>query len=178
MNLGKQQMSDASGFTLIEMVLVIVLLGLLAAMSAPMLSGGLNAFSAGRDSIEATSELRYAMARMTQEIRETGGAGGSYTIAPVGLGQASINFTRTDGTTMSFGASGANLVITQTGVNGGPYFLSRRVQSLVFNHYQSDGVSVATSNVDVAFVEVILQLAGPNGGLVIEARSRVAMRPI
>lgn len=163
-----------AGFTLLELVLVIVLLGLLSVASVSLLSGGLNAYNAGRDSVQIVGEIRYAMARMAHELRETANSGGSYVIAPVGSAQSTVALTRADGVAVTLNANGVNLEISYSTVTG-THLLSNNLQSLVINHYQSDGVTVATDVTNVAFVEITVSLTDP-AGAVISQRTRVGLR--
>lgn len=57
------------GFSLLELVLVIVLFGTLAAVAAPLLRQGLQAYLTGRDIAETDWQARVAAERMTRELR-------------------------------------------------------------------------------------------------------------
>ena len=58
------------GFTLVELVIGIVLLGVIAALGSVMLREGFNAYFAGRDLTDADWQARVALGRMTRELRE------------------------------------------------------------------------------------------------------------
>jgi prepilin-type N-terminal cleavage/methylation domain-containing protein len=162
------------GFTLLEMVLAIVLLGILAAATAPLFAGAYKAFSATRDNIDRVGEMRYAMERMARELRQVRYAAGAYVIAPVGSGQTSISFTRDDGTVVTFNANGANLEIGYSTVPG-TFTLSTNLVSLSFDHYQVDGTA-ATDGANDAFVQITLTLSSPSGGPNLVERTRVGLR--
>lgn len=57
------------GFSLIELVLVILLVGILAAVSFPMLMGGFNAFIQQRETTEIEREAMLALERISREVR-------------------------------------------------------------------------------------------------------------
>jgi prepilin-type N-terminal cleavage/methylation domain-containing protein len=57
------------GFSLLELVLVIVLFGTLGATAAPLLRQGLQAYLTGRDIAETDWQARVATERMTRELR-------------------------------------------------------------------------------------------------------------
>lgn len=96
------------GFTLIEMVMTIVLLGIIAAVLAPILSTTIGGFHAARTRSDLTDQARLVMERLTREIREaspdpadiTVGAGGTslqfnQLTGLVGLADNGINYTKT-----------------------------------------------------------------------------------
>ncbi|MEJ2645119.1 MAG: type II secretion system protein, partial [Gammaproteobacteria bacterium] len=58
------------GFTLIELVVTLVVVGILAAVGGSALTGGAVAFNTSTQAIDTLSELRVAMQRMSREIRE------------------------------------------------------------------------------------------------------------
>lgn len=57
------------GFSLIELVMVMVLFGIVAAVAAPVVSSGFQAYFTGRDISEVDWQARVAMERMTRELR-------------------------------------------------------------------------------------------------------------
>jgi prepilin-type N-terminal cleavage/methylation domain-containing protein len=59
----------APGFTLVEMLMVILLLGIVAAVAAPAMQGGFRAYFTGQDISEADWQARVALERMTRELR-------------------------------------------------------------------------------------------------------------
>lgn len=59
----------AAGFTLVELLMVIVLFGIVAAFAAPAMQSGFQAYFTGRDISEADWQARVALERMTRELR-------------------------------------------------------------------------------------------------------------
>jgi prepilin-type N-terminal cleavage/methylation domain-containing protein len=59
-----------SGFTLIEMVVTIVLMGVLLALGAPLIASSVRAFNATSGGLHTLSKLRFATERLAREIRE------------------------------------------------------------------------------------------------------------
>lgn len=57
------------GFSLVELVMVIVLFGIVAAFAAPMVGSGFQAYFTGRDISEVDWQARVAVERMTRELR-------------------------------------------------------------------------------------------------------------
>ena len=60
----------SKGFTLIEMVIVIVLVGILATIAATIIMQGIRAYSDEQYRSDAHYQARFAMERMAREIRE------------------------------------------------------------------------------------------------------------
>ena len=58
-----------AGFSLIELVIVIVLLGIVSAVAAPFAINAFNAYFTGRDLVETDWQARVALERMTRELR-------------------------------------------------------------------------------------------------------------
>lgn len=59
----------AGGFTLLEMVTVIVLLGIVAAVIAPFIANSVRAWQAGEARAELVAKGRLALARLAREVR-------------------------------------------------------------------------------------------------------------
>lgn len=57
------------GFSLVELVMVIVLFGIVAAFAAPMLGSAFQAWFIGRDISEVDWQARVAVERITRELR-------------------------------------------------------------------------------------------------------------
>lgn len=60
---------QAGGFSLIELIMVIVVFGIVSAVAAMIMDNGFRAYFAGRDITEADWHARVAAERMTRELR-------------------------------------------------------------------------------------------------------------
>lgn len=78
------------GFTLVEMVMIIVIIGIVAAILAPFLSTTVTGFGDARVRNDLTAQSRVVLERLTREIREADPT--SITIG--GVGGSSLTFTQ------------------------------------------------------------------------------------
>ena len=58
-----------AGFSLLEMIMVVIILAIIAALGSNMLSGGLNAYFTGRDLADADWQGRLALERIASDLR-------------------------------------------------------------------------------------------------------------
>ena len=137
------------GFTLLEMVMVILILGIIIAMSSALLSQGLSGFSEGEDIINANWQGQIAMERMTRDILAIRSPVSITTITA-----GNFAFTDIDNNTISYSLSGTNLTLTQ---NGSSVTLAQGVQSLTFSYFDENGLSTATASL-VHMIRVSLNI--------------------
>ena len=146
------------GFTLMELVTVIVIVGILAIAAAPVLDSGVKTFRTTSASIDLLGKLRYATARMVREIREVRrnpANTAAYDIST--MTATTLAFTKTDGTTVTISASPPDVMLSYS-TPAVSAILADALGSLKFSYYQIDGVTVATGVSNVAFVRVDLTL--------------------
>lgn len=162
------------GFTLIEMVIVIVIIGILAAFSAPLLLGTFEAFETNQTNLVTLTKMRYATERMAREIREVRFSGGVYAIV---MGATSLQFTKNDaaGTVVTI-TSAPPLVTLQYSTPAMNATLTDQVAAngLQFQYFDINNVATA-STANVAYVDIDLTLTDPNSGAM-QQRTRVALR--
>lgn len=87
----------ARGFTLVEVILVMLLLGIIAAVGAQIMGAGLQTYVAARDSLSVDAQARLALERMTRELRAVR--------SPSGLSLTpgnEVTFIDTDGTSIRY----------------------------------------------------------------------------
>jgi prepilin-type N-terminal cleavage/methylation domain-containing protein len=103
--------SRQKGFTLIEVVMVIVLLGIIGLITFQVLFSGVETFAKARARKDLYDQARLALERMVREIRDA-----DQIVSPTpGSSGSSINFTKVhtspadSSTTITFQLNGANL---------------------------------------------------------------------
>lgn len=163
----------AAGFSLIEAVAALVVLGLLAALAAPLLGNGVRAYNDNAERVKTLAKLRLAGERLTREIREIRRnplPPFYYDISAMGVGR--LEFFKSDGTRVTL-TDAAPLATLAYDNPPGIWTLSDGLGSLRFSYWQADGVTPA-SLATLAFVEFELVLS--DGGYSYPQRCRVALR--
>jgi prepilin-type N-terminal cleavage/methylation domain-containing protein len=167
----------ANGFTLMEMVITLTVLAILAAVAGPYLTNGVRAYNDTASALHTLGKLRLATERLVRETREIRrDPSGNFDIASsVSSPGSSITFTKMDGETVTIDQSGSVIRLSYSSVPGTPILTDEvKANSLTFSYLQTDGVTNAASNADVAFVE--FQLILSHAGNDYPQRSRVALR--
>lgn len=146
-------MYSQKGFTLIEMVMVIIILAIISSMLAPLLIEGLNTFSQEENIVNANWQGQIAMARMSRDIASIRSSSDLTTIATTNLA-----FTDSSNNTISYSLNGTDLTLTQNGTGA---VLANGIQSLTFTYFDKNGVSTATAT-SVRFIQIALNVIQNN----------------
>jgi type II secretory pathway pseudopilin PulG len=169
---------------LIELVMVIVILGILAAAITPFLVGSMRAYRTTASDLDTLGRLRYATERMVRELRDVNytTVSSQYVISPLGANQTTVTFTKTGGAQITFTLTGSTVTMSDSSIGAGTVVLTDQVVTttgLVFNYYYYDASNnlVATASAaQVQFVDVQLRLLNPDNGQTYEQRTRVMLR--
>jgi prepilin-type N-terminal cleavage/methylation domain-containing protein len=185
----------ARGFTLLELVITIVLLGTLAAVGSSMLSDSFSTTRRVNDSNASKAEARYVLERLAREIREIKYTdGGNYCVAQIG-GASAMDAMRFvfDKRSSAQSLDRQNCAVDSNRVTvnySAPYLtlayatpalsatLSDRVATGGFGlrYLQSDGATASSSSATLYFVEISLTLTDATGVQGFPQRMRVALR--
>ena len=136
-----------AGFSLIELVIVIVLLGIVSAVAAPFAINAFNAYFTGRDLVETDWQARVALERMTRELRTVR--------APAAITMTSasdLTFVDIDGTSVRYFMSNCVLTICELTRNTQP--LATGISGLAFSYLQRDGKTTTAAPASVYYVVV------------------------
>lgn len=185
-------MAIERGYTLIEAVLVLLIVGILAAFIAPILGSAVDSYDDTAQNVEALTKLRYAMERLAREIRAIRRDPldpGSYDIvSPTGtyMTATRFDFCRSDGRRITIdNASVATEVrladstpasYTSTCPSAAVTALTLADKVTTFSlTYRTASGAAATGKTDVAFVDIALTLTS-TGGVAHSAAMRVDLR--
>lgn len=156
-NLGRNIRREEAGFTLIELSIVIVLIGIIAGVGAMLILQGVNAYISQDVRADLTSQGRLAIERMAREIRTIRQASemGTAVIGTIsGNPTSSLIFADLTGTSITYSLSGTTLNRT---VGAGVFALAEGVAALEFRHYDTTG-ALTTTPASVWQVQIDLAL--------------------
>jgi prepilin-type N-terminal cleavage/methylation domain-containing protein len=145
------------GFSLIELIVVIVVLGIVAGMGAMVVRDGMLGWLRGREINSADWQGRLALERITRELRN---------VAPPFSGVANITNASCGGTTFAFSdINAAQISYTQSASNmllrnGQP--LAENVTGLRFYCLQSNGQTYSTVPSAVYYITVSMIVSTAN----------------
>ena len=192
-------LSHHRGFSLIELIVVILLLGLLAAGGSSMISDSFRTvglLDAGKSS---QAEARFVLERLAREIREAkycvgtgceGVVSGVTSYCVVTQSASRLVFYKRDSasTDRSSCRSGTTLITLDytppslklaygaLSVANPLISLSDRVGAFGLTYYRCDGSTLAVDNSYVCFVQIALRIDDPLSGQQTQQRVRVALR--
>ncbi|MBU1913185.1 MAG: prepilin-type N-terminal cleavage/methylation domain-containing protein [Candidatus Omnitrophica bacterium] len=143
------------GFTLVELVIVIVIIGIAASTIGFMLLGTINAWTFKFNRSDILWDGRLAMDRMTREIRTIRNSTSVTTASAV-----QFRFTDTGNKDITYSLSSTNLNRTEDGIAN---LLAADVSSITFTYYYANGTvipapAVSPSATDIRRVRINLTL--------------------
>ncbi|MCK4870659.1 MAG: type II secretion system protein [Gammaproteobacteria bacterium] len=137
------------GFTLIELVIVIVLLGIVAAGSSELMVQGFRAYNTGVEQVSAHWQARVALERMVRDIRCVKSSGDIATST-----SSTFSFTDINGDVITFVRQGTQLKRNTASTS---QVLADDVSGLTFTYYNDNGAST-TTKADIRYVKIALQV--------------------
>ena len=178
----------ARGYTLLEVVIVIIIMGIVAVFVGPVLSEAVSSYDTTSRNIEVLTRMRYAMERMEREIRHVrrdAANSANYDITTMTSSQ--LVFTKPDGNQVSIDNLTAGEVRLGYSTPAASATLTDAVTEFCLGYCRIDdttctlnagtctasGSSVDATN--VAFAEIRMKLAG-SGTLEYTNTMRVALR--
>jgi len=165
-------MRRVEGFSLIELVMVIVILGILAAFVGPVLFNALRSYDREQSATLTQAKMRYAIERMSRELREVRRRTTDATFVDVtSMTASSMAFFKTDGTQVIIGAAGNQLNLAYSSLSG---MLTDQLGSFSLAYFQQNATTVAASAASIAFVQISMTLS--EGTNLFSARVRVDVK--
>lgn len=166
----------ARGFTLIEAVASIIIIGVLAIATIPVLTGGVRTYVTTNTSLNTLSKMRLATERMAREIRQVRRNPGTPTNYDfTTMGTNTLVFVKTDGNTVTINRALPNVTLGYS-TPAASSNLTDQVNNLTFRYFTIDGVTPTGSLSLVAFVEIELEMI--EDGVVLTQRTQVGLRNI
>ncbi len=138
-----------NGFTYIELIISIVLIGIIAAIASELLAQGLNAFLTTQNITDANWQGQLAMERMIRDIRDIRSASDVSTNTAT-----SLTFVDMLGNSIAYSLSGSNLMRNSD-------VLARGVSALAFTYYDNNG-AVAGSTATLHYIKIGLTVSQNN----------------
>lgn len=148
-------MKRIHGFTIIELIIVIVILSILAVIALPMLSSGFNAYFTARNLSDANWQGRLALARITRDLRALT-SNNNITTATA----TQLTFTNNANTSVSYTISGSNL-------ERNALTLANGVSSVTFDYYTSAGAATAVI-ANIVYISITLNITQNNTNVTLE----------
>lgn len=152
----------AKGFSLIELIIVIVLLGIIAGVGSQLMAAGFRSYFLGRDLTAADWQGRLALERMTREIREIPSSVDLTTMAANQIG-----FNDMSGNAVSYSLGASLLRNIQP--------LADNVTALNFTYLDGNGAATAVA-ADVRFISIGVDIS--RGGASMTLRTMVHARSL
>jgi len=173
--------SREDGFTLVEMVITIVIVGIIGGLAAMIILQGVRAYSDERSRSDVHYQSRLAMERMSREIRMIrGGSEFGAINAPgvPGLGtitdnpSSAFSFVDMTGTQITYSLAGLTLNRTAGATN----VLAQGVTAISFTCFNNAGVQVAPGAASTTVWTIEIDMTDTQGSETISMRTRVHPR--
>lgn len=144
------RIENQQGFTLIELVLTIILVGIIAGMASVFLRQGLNAFVAEDARADITNQGRLAIERMAREMRMIRSRTAADLPGCCTNPSTTFNFIDMSGSNITYSLTGNTITRNLIPLAAGD------VVTVDFRHYQQDGVTLAATAAQVWSIQVDL----------------------
>ena len=165
-------MRRIEGLSLVELILVIVILGILAAFVGPVLFNAIRSYDQAQKGVQTQAKMRYALERMSRELREVRRETTDATFLDVtSMTATSMAFFKTDGTQVVLNVVGNQVNLAYPAAAG---ILTDQVGSFSLAYFQQDTSTVAATAASISFVQISLALS--EGTNLFSARVRVDLK--
>lgn len=172
-------MRRIEGFSMVELVLVIMILGILVVFVGPVLYNAMRSYAGIEVGTATNAKVRYAMERMAREMRDIRRqATDSAYLDIQGMSASSVAFFQSDGGRVVLNAVGGvvNLEYLPAGGSTLSGMLLDQVQpgSFALSYFLQNNALASTITQQVSFVQVSMSIV--DGTNTFPARLRVGLR--
>lgn len=165
-------MRRIEGFSLVELVMVIVILGILAAFVGPVLFNAMRSYQRVQTGVETQAKMRYAIERMSRELRDVRRQATDATFLDISsMTAASMAFFKTDGTQVIINVVGNQVNLAYSPLTG---MLTDQIGSFSLAYFQQDASTPAATAASISFVQISMTLS--EGTNLFPARVRVDLK--
>jgi prepilin-type N-terminal cleavage/methylation domain-containing protein len=165
-------MRRVEGFSLVELVMVIVILGILAAFVGPVLFNAMRSYQQIQTGVETQAKMRYAIERMSRELREIRRQVTDASFLDItSMTASSMAFFKTDGTQVVLNVVGNQVNLAYSTLAG---MLTDQVGSFSLAYFQGNASTVAATAASISFVHISMTLS--EGTNLFPARVRVDLK--
>jgi MSHA biogenesis protein MshO len=167
-------MRRVEGFTLAELIMVIVILGILGAFVGPVVYNAIRSYDSVQKSADTNAKVRYAMERIAREMRDVRRQVTDSALLDISsMTASSMAFFKTDGTQVVLNGAGSVVNLAYSTLTG---MLIDQVQPGSFSlaYYEQGGSTLAGTAASIAFIQVSMTLT--EGAVTLPARLRVDLR--
>lgn len=168
------------GFTLLEFTLVLIVLGVIAALNVPVMVKSLEAYDGTQASVKTLSQLRYASERLAREIRATDFRAGVYlSNLSTNPAMTALVFTKIDGVSVTISVAGTQVLLDYDSAGITPQVLTDQLRnqpnSLTLTYRDAAGM-ITNAATDVRYVDIALVLTNPYNGQNYSQQVRIGLR--
>jgi prepilin-type N-terminal cleavage/methylation domain-containing protein len=143
------------GFTLVEMVVVIIICSVIFGMLTPLLQSGFDSFFTQQKLVDADWQGRLALERMSRDIRAIPAS------TSISLASATqLTFIDSTSNTVAYQVVGNNLLLNTN-------ILAEGISSLLFQYYDGNGAVTATV-ANIRYVKITLNITHNNTNYVLQ----------
>jgi prepilin-type N-terminal cleavage/methylation domain-containing protein len=166
---------SARGWTLVELIMAIVIVGTLAVFVGPVLLNAVKAYDRTQATVGTYAKMRFAMERMAREIGAIRRDPANTTAFQVAsMAANNFTFTKEDGTEVALTPVGTTVNLSYTAIGNGT--LTDSVTAFSFAYFRHDGATAAANATELEFVEISLTVT--DGTTPYANRLRVALRNV
>jgi prepilin-type N-terminal cleavage/methylation domain-containing protein len=167
-------MRRVEGFSLAELIMVIVILGILGAFVGPVLFNAMRSYDSVQASVTTHAKMRYATERIARELRDVRRQATDSTFLDItSMTASSMAFIKTDGTQVVLNGVGNAVNLAYAALTG---MLTDQVQAGSFSlaYFQQDASTPAATAASISFVQMSMTLT--EGSNTFPVRLRIDLR--